>query len=53
MAQVHFHPDPYNGWSIVGGPTNNMTAHSIMTDTSTSWELEYISPYYRRYRRRQ
>lgn len=37
MANVEYHPDPYNGWSVLNH-ASNVTAYELMNDTSGRWQ---------------
>lgn len=43
MATTNYQPDPYQGWSVIGGGLGNVTAHQIMTDTSGQWQLVSVA----------
>ena len=49
MAVTDYHPDPYQGWSVVNPGSGNITARQIMTDTSGAWRCIADYGVYRRY----
>lgn len=51
MATIHTQPDPYRGWSVIGGGAGNVTAYDLMADTSGAWRCVLYTPWLRRYRR--
>ena len=52
MANNVYHPDPYNGWSMLS-KFGNHTAYEIMTDTSGRWQMSYNYGNVRVYTQRQ